>query len=118
MLRSENYSYIAVGVNNPNNIDDNRIIIYRFNIEPSSSVTELYTIPPILFGEPPNERPDDVLMASFSDDGKLFAFVTKSSDGRTVLKVLNFKGSESRYYQSECKSYRIDTEKKTCYNIY
>jgi len=112
MLRSEKYSFIAVGVNNRNNIDDNRIIIYRFNIEPSSSVTELYTIPPILFGEPPNERPDDVLMASFSDDGKLFAFVTKSSDGRTVLKVRNFKGSESRYYQSECKSYRIDTEKK------
>ena len=112
MLRSENYSFIAVGVNNRNNIDDNRIIIYRFNIEPSSSVTELYTIPPILFGEPPNERPDDVLMASFSDDGKLFAFVTKSSDGRTVLKVRNFKGSESRYYQSECKSYRIDAEKK------
>jgi len=112
MLRSENYSFIAVGVNNRNNIDDNRIIIYRFNIEPSSSVTELYTIPPILFGEPPHERPDDVLMASFSYDGKLFAFVTKSSDGRTVLKVRNFKGSESRYYQSECKSYRIDAEKK------
>lgn len=111
MLRSENYSYIAVGVNNRNNIDDNRIIIYSFNIEPSSSVTELYTIPPILFGEPPNERPDDMLMASFSDDGKLFAFVTKSSDGRTVLKVRNFKGS-ARYYQSECKSYRIDAEKK------
>lgn len=112
MFRSKNYSFIAVGVNNRNNIDDNRIIIYRFNIEPSSSVTELYTIPPILFGEPPNERPDDVLMASFSDDGKLFAFVTKSSDGRTVLKVRNFKGSESRYYQNESKSYRIDTEKK------
>jgi RING-H2 zinc finger domain len=112
MFNSENYSFIAVGVNNRNNIDDNRIIIYRFNIEPSSSVTELYTIPPILFGEPPNERPDDVLMASFSDDGKLFAFVTKSSDGRTVLKVRNFKGSESRYYQNESKSYRIDTEKK------
>ena len=123
MLRSENYSFIAVGVNNRNNIDDNRIIIYRFNIEPSSSVTELYTIPPILFGEHPNERPDDVLMASFSDDGKLFAFVTKSSDmlglpsgsstpDRTVLKVRNFKGSESRYYQNESKSYRIDTEQK------
>jgi hypothetical protein len=53
-----------------------------------------------------------VLTASFSHDGRLFAFVTKSSDGRTVLKVQNFKHGESRYFQSECKSYRIDSEKK------
>jgi WD40 repeat protein len=107
----KNSSYIAVGVNNHNNIDDNRIIMHRFNIEPSSS-SVIYTLPPSLVGEPPNETPDDVLTASFSHDGRLFAFVTKSSDGRTVLKVQNFKDGESRYYQSECKSYRIDGEKK------
>ena len=107
----KNSSYIAVGVNNHNNIDDNRIIMHRFNIEPSSS-SVIYTLPPSLVGEPPNETPDDVLTASFSHDGRLFAFVTKSSDGRTVLKVRNFKDGESRYYQSECKSYRIDGEKK------
>ena len=86
----KNSSYIAVGVNNHNNIDDNRIIMHRFNIEPSSS-SVIYTLPPSLVGEPPNETPDDVLTASFSHDGRLFAFVTKSSDGRTVLKVRNFK---------------------------
>ena len=107
----KNSSYIAVGVNNHKNIDDNRIIMHRFNIEPSSS-SVIYTLPPSLVGEPPNEIPDDVLTASFSHDGRLFAFVTKSSDGRTVLKVRNFKDGESRYYQSECKSYRIDGEKK------
>ena len=107
----KNSSYIAVGVNNHKNIDDNRIIMHRFNIEPSSS-SVIYTLPPSLVGEPPNETPDDVLTASFSHDGRLFAFVTKSSDGRTVLKVRNFKDGESRYYQSECKSYRIDGEKK------
>ena len=107
----KNSSYIAVGVNNHKNIDDNRIIMHRFNIEPSSS-SVMYTLPPSLVGEPPNETPDDVLTASFSHDGRLFAFVTKSSDGRTVLKVQNFKDGESRYYQSESKSYRIDGEKK------
>jgi len=107
----KNSSYIAVGVNNHKNIDDNRIIMHRFNIDPSSS-SVIYTLPPSLVGEPPNETPDDVLTASFSHDGRLFAFVTKSSDGRTVLKVRNFKHGESRYYQSECKSYRIDSEKK------
>ena len=85
----KNSSYIAVGVNNHNNIDDNRIIMHRFNIEPSSS-SVIYTLPPSLVGEPPNETPDDVLTESFSHDGRLFAFVTKSSDGRTVLKVRNF----------------------------
>jgi len=109
----KNSSYIAVGVNNHKNIDDNRnrIIMHRFNIEHSSS-SVIYTLPPSLVGEPPNEIPDDVLTASFSHDGRLFAFVTKSSDGTTVLKVQNFKDGEYRYYQSECKSYRIDGEKK------
>lgn len=107
----KNSSYIAVGVNNHKNIDDNRIIMHRFNIEPSSS-SVIYTLPPSLVGEPPNEIPDYVLTASFSHDGRLFAFVTKSSDGITVLKVQNFKDGESRYYQSECKSYRIDGTKK------
>jgi len=102
-------SYIAVGVNNHKNIDDNRIIMHRFNIEPSSS-SVIYTLPPSLVGEPP--IPHDVLTASFSHDGRLFAFVTKSSDGITVLKVQNFKDGEYRYHQSECKSYRIDGEKK------
>jgi len=103
----KNSSYIAVGVNNHKKIDDNRnrIIMHRFNIEHSSS-SVIYTLLPSLVGEP--EIPDDVLTASFSHDGRLFAFVTKSSDGITVLKVQNFKDGESIKYKSECKSYRID----------
>jgi WD40 repeat protein len=102
---SGKYSYIAVGVNN---IHDNQIIIYRFNIEPSSLVKE-YSISSNSLHPGPL---DDVLMVSFSHDGKLFAFVTKSSDGITILKVRNFKGPETRYYETEYESYRIDAEKK------
>ena len=98
------YSYIAVGVNNI----DNRIIMYRFNIEPSSLVEEYRISRNSLHPGPL----DHVLMVSFSHDGKLFSFVTKSSDGITVLKVRNFKGPETRYYETEYESYRIDSEKK------
>ena len=98
-------SYIAVGVNNDKNKTDNRIIIYRFEIE-SSSVENLYSFRTILEGEPKEAHPDVSLM-SFSHNGALFAFVTKSSDGGTVLKVINFKGS-SGYYFYEFRVYKID----------
>jgi WD40 repeat protein len=104
-----NYSYIAFGVNNRNNIDDNRIIMYCFNIEPPSYLDAGYTISRNSLHRGPL---DYVLLVSFSHDGKLFAFVTKSSDGRTVLKVDNFKGPGEARYHAEYESYRIDAEKK------
>ena len=98
-------SYIAVGVNNDKNKTENRIIIYRFEIE-SSSVEKLYSLLTILEGEPKEAHPDVSLM-SFSHNGALFAFVTKSSDGGPVLKVITFKGS-SGYYFYEFRVYKID----------
>lgn len=104
-----NYSYIAFGVNNRNNIDDNRIIMYCFNIEPPSYLDAGYTISRDSLHRGPL---DYVLLVSFSHDGKLFAFVTKSSDGITVLKVDNFKGPGEARYHAKYESYRIDAEKK------
>ena len=98
-------SYIAVGVNNNKNKTDNRIIMYRFEIE-SSSVEKSYSLPTILEGEPKEAHPD-VSLVSFSHNGALFAFVTKSSDGGTVLNVIIFKGS-SGYYSHEFRVYKID----------
>ena len=100
----KNASYIAVGVNNDKNKNENRIIMYRFEIEPSS-VEKLYHFSPFLRGESIPAVYPDVSLMSFSHNGALFAFVTKSLDGRTVLKVR--KDSEY-YYSSECGDYKID----------
>jgi WD40 repeat protein len=98
-------SYIAVGVNNNKHKTDNRIIMYRFKLE-SSSVEKSYSLPTNLEGEPKEAHPD-VSLVSFSHNGALFAFVTKSSDGGTVLNVIIFKGS-SGYYSHEFRVYKID----------
>ena len=82
-------SYIAVGVNNDKNKNENRIIMYRFEIDPPS-VEKLYSFSPTLQGKPTQAPPEDVSLMSFSHNGALFAFVTKSLDDRTVLKVLIF----------------------------
>ena len=100
----KNASYIAVGVNNDKNKTENRIIMYRFEIEPSS-VEKLYHFSPFLRGESIPAVYPDVSLMSFSHNGALFAFVTKSLDGRTVLKVR--KDSEY-YYSSECGDYKIE----------
>ena len=100
---NQHTSYISVGVNN-NVPKRNRIHMYEFTIEPSSSYI-LHSLPMYFRSEirdgkyPENEK---VLLTSFSHDGALFAFVTKSlDDGKTVLKVMNFKGRESRYEPAE-----------------
>lgn len=99
---NQHTSYISVGVNN-NVPKRNRIDIYEFTIEPSSSY--IHSLPMYFRSEiqdgkyPENEK---VLLTSFSHDGALFAFVTKSlDDGKTVLKVMNFKGREGRYEPAE-----------------
>jgi WD40 repeat protein len=94
-------SYIAVGVNN------NKIIIYGFKIEPSSSV-KLYSLPTVFRSEGSFARAlEKVLFISFSSDGRLFSFVTIKSDGIPVLKVVNFKGGDNRYMLSEYSIYEI-----------
>jgi len=96
-----NISYIAVGVNNDKNKNENRIIMYRFEIEPSSvekidSIRADSFYMDIIF--------PDVSLASFSHDGMLFAFVTKLLYGGTVLKVMIFNGSNTNYHSS----FRVD----------
>jgi WD40 repeat protein len=93
--------YIAVGVNNSGG--RNRIDMHGFNMESSSFevVFQLSTRLPI----DDVRRHPEVLMTSFSRDGSMFAFVTKSLDGSTVVKVQAVK---SRYEPSECANYRID----------
>jgi hypothetical protein len=104
-------SYIAVGVNN--NKQNNQIIMYRFKIEPSSSVN-LYSLHTVFRSEgnfPQSEgnfpQSEKVLFTSFSSDGQLFSFVTIKSDGRTVLKVINFKDGDNRFMDSEYSVYNI-----------
>ena len=107
---NQNTSYIAVGVNNDAAPKNNRIIMYEFKIEPSSS-ERLHSLPLYFRTEiqggkyPQNEK---ILLTSFSHDGALFAFVTKSLvDGTTVLKVINFKGPENRHEFAEYQIYHI-----------
>ena len=95
-------SYIVVGVNN-------KIIMYEF---PNDSVSKLYDLPANLSlsqfrnsgGNFPSQK---VLFTSFSSDGRLFSFITIKSDGRHVLKVINFKGLVNRYMSSEFNTYEI-----------
>ena len=119
---NKNTSYIAVGINNDIAPKNNRISMYAFSIEPSFSEKE-YSLPLYFRTEiqgvkyPENEK---VLLTSFSHDGALFAFVTKSLvDGTTALKVINFKGQENRYDFAEY--YIYDIQKKcdiTCIRPY
>jgi len=111
-----NTSYIAVGVNNKIKRTENRIIMYRFEIDPSP-VEKLYSFSPILRSESIQTSPH-VSLVSFSHDGALFAFVTKSSDGRTVLKVQNFKGAEDRFEYSEFRHYIIEQRAITSLRSY
>jgi WD40 repeat protein len=103
---NKNTSYIAVGVNNDIAPKNNRISMYAFSIEPSFSEKKyslsLYFRTEI---QPQNEK---VLLTSFSHDGALFAFVTKSLvDGTTDLKVINFKGPLNWYDFPEYQIYHI-----------
>jgi WD40 repeat protein len=101
-------SYIAVGVNNDILKKVNRVNMYEFKIEPSSSVQLLYSL--YLSSERfiPSEK---VLFTSFSSDGQLLSFVTLKQNGTTVLQVINFKGPNNTYAIIEIGSYEI---KKKC----
>ena len=102
---TQNTSYISVGVNNDAVPKNNEIHIYYFGIEPSSPLY-LNHLPLYLKTEIPDDgkypENEKVLLTSFSHDGALFAFVTKSLiDGTPVLKVINF-GQGGRYEPTEC----------------
>jgi WD40 repeat protein len=102
-------SYIAVGVNNDILKKVNRVNMYEFKIEPSSSSVQLlYSL--YLSNERfiPSEK---VLFTSFSSDGQLFSFVTLKQNGTTVLQVINFKGPNNTYAIVEIGSYEL---KKKC----
>jgi WD40 repeat protein len=101
-------SYIAVGVNNDILKKVNRVNMYEFKIEPSSSVQLLYSL--YLSSERfiPSEK---VLFTSFSSDGQLLSFVTLKQNGTTVLQVINFKGPNNTYAIIEIGSYEV---KKKC----
>jgi WD40 repeat protein len=101
-------SYIAVGVNNDILKKVNRVNMYEFKIEPSSSVQLLYSL--YLSSERfiPSGK---VLFTSFSSDGQLLSFVTLKQNGTTVLQVINFKGPNNTYANIEIGSYEV---KKKC----
>lgn len=104
--------YIAVGVSGPpalpaDLVVRNRIDMHEFNME-SSSFEVLFRLSTRLPIDDDRRHPE-VLMTSFSRDGSVFAFVTESLDGSTVVKVQAVKG---RYEPSECATYRIDSKKK------
>jgi WD40 repeat protein len=101
-------SYIAVGVNNDILKKVNRVNMYEFKLEPSSSVQLLYSL--YLSSERfiPSEK---VLFTSFSSDGQLLSFVTLKQNGITVLQVINFKGPNNMYADIEIGSYEV---KKKC----
>ena len=101
-------SYIAVGVNNDILKKVNRVNMYEFKIEHSSSVQLLYSL--YLSSERfiPSEK---VLFTSFSSDGQLLSFVTLKQNGTTVLQVVNFKGPNNTYAIIEIGSYEV---KKKC----
>jgi len=91
-------SYIAV-------VNNNKIIMYHF--EPSSSVKPLHSLPTVFKNESNFRQSEKVLFTSFSSDGRLFSFVTIKSDGTPVLKVVNFKGENNRFMNTEYSIYNI-----------
>jgi WD40 repeat protein len=93
-------SYIAV-------VNNNKIIMYHFKIEPSSSVKPLHSLPTVFINEGNFRQSEKVLFTSFSSDGRLFSFVTIKSDGTPVLKVVNFKGGDNRFMGAEYSVYNI-----------
>jgi len=102
-------TYIAVGVNK-------KIIMYGFrkflvpkdsSFEESSDIVKLHYLPTVFRSEGNFPKSEKALFTSFSSDGRLFSFVTIKSDGRPVLKVINFKDLDDRYMSSEFNTYEI-----------
>jgi WD40 repeat protein len=108
-----NQPYIAVGLNNKTTNVSSRFVMYTFDAE-SPSIKALYDIIPDNYS-PRNEV--NVLMASFSSDGDMFAYTTCRFNGsRGVLRVQNFYHQELE--PSENKVYEIPDRSVTCITPY
>lgn len=105
-------TYIAVGVNK-------KIIMYGFrkflvpkdsSFEESSDIVKLHYLPTVFRSEGNFPKSEKALFISFSSNGRLFSFVTIKSDGRPVLKVINFKDLDidDKYMSSEYSTYALD----------
>ena len=110
-----NQPYIAVGLNNKTTNVSSRFVIYTFDAE-SPSIKALYDIIPDNYS-PRNEV--NVLMASFSSDGDMFAYTTCRFNGsRGVLRVQNFYTDNQELETSEKKVYEIPGRSVTCITPY
>jgi len=112
-----NQPYIAVGLNNETTNVSSRFVMYTFDIDPDPSVKALYDIIPDNYS-PRNEV--NVLMASFSSDGNMFAYTTcrRSNGSRGVLRVQNFYTDNQELETSEKKVYEIPNRSVTCITPY
>ena len=110
-----NQPYIAVGLNNKTTNVSSRFVMYTFDAE-SPSIKALYDIIPDNYS-PRNEV--NVLMASFSSDGDMFAYTTCRFNGsRGVLRVQNFYTDNQELETSEKKVYEIPNHSVTCITPY
>jgi WD40 repeat protein len=112
-----NQPYIAVGLNNETTNVSSRFVMYTFDLDPDPSVKALYDIIPDNYS-PRNEV--NVLMASFSSDGNMFAYTTcrRSNGSRGVLRVQNFYTDNQELETSEKKVYEIPNRSVTCITPY
>ena len=113
--------YIAVGLNNKTTNVSSRFVMYTFDAE---SIEALYDIIPDNYS-PRNEV--NVLMASFSSDGDMFAYTTCRFNDRgvcdvlkvqSVLRVQNFYTDNQELETSEKKVYEIPNRSVTCITPY
>lgn len=112
-----NQPYIAVGLNNETTNVSSRFVMYTFDAAESHSIKALYDIIPDNYS-PRNDV--NVLMASFSSDGNMFAYITRRRfDGsRGVLRVQNFYTDNQGLEPSEKKVYEIPNCSVTCITPY
>jgi WD40 repeat protein len=113
-----NKPYIAVGLNNRTTNVSSRFVMYTFDPE---SIKASYDIIPAAW----NPRNDvDVLMASFSSDGNMFAYIVvpiqvpiqvpihSNREGRVIVQ--NFYTDDQQLELFERKTYRIPGRSITC----
>ena len=104
-----NQPYIAVGLNNRTTHVSSRFVIYTFDPE---SIKASYDIIPEAWN-PRNEV--DVLMASFSSDGDMFAYIIIPINGREGRVIVqNFYTDNQQLELFERKTYRIPGRSITC----
>ena len=110
-----NQPYIAVGLNNKTTNVSSRFVMYTFDAE-SPSIKALYDIIPDNYS-PRNEV--NILMASFSSDGDMFAYtICRFNGSRGVLRVQNFYSDHQELEPSENKVYEIPGRSVTCITPY